>query len=209
MVFGSGKRPARRGRPMLMWMVGAVLIGVWFLLRSADDDAGARGTSASAGQPVRVDTLGRPAPADPRIADFLSWSGEPAARRDSAAAARHVAEGIHRLAGAIAVLAVRDSAGGLTASGRIAALDSSAGRVLREPRATRQAALVRGAFVDASAMMQEMHRRRFPNAKNAVVEMRLAANEVRAAAPLSAQRRAVDQFFERTAIAVRRMSIAP
>jgi hypothetical protein len=57
--------------------------------------------------------------------------------------------------------------------------------------------------------MQEMHRRRFPNAKNAVVEMRLAANEMRVSSPLSGQRRAIDEFFDRAAFAVRRMSIAP
>ena len=58
-------------------------------------------------------------------------------------------------------------------------------------------------------MFQEMHRRRFPNAKNEVVEARLAANAIRRNAGLGGQLAAVHEFYARAAIVVRWMSEAP
>jgi hypothetical protein len=112
------------------------------------------------------------------------------------------------MARSIAALAVRDSAGGLTDGDRIAALDSLADRIIREPRPIRQTELARTAFVASATLLQEMHRRRFPNAKNEVVEARLAANLLRTSSQLEGQQRAIDHFFERAAIAVRKMSVA-
>ena len=210
MAMDHRRRASRGGWPVALPILGALmLLGGWYFSR---DGGGGRATGddpASVAR-TRADSARRAPPAaasDPRVTGFLSWARE-APARTGARVPDHAAQGLHRLAGAMTVIAVRDSTGGLAESGRIAALDSLADRIAAAS-GSRQGELTNTAFVAATAMMQEMHRRRFPNAKNDVVEARLAANAIRRAAPLAAQKQAVDQFYERAAVVVRRMSTAP
>jgi hypothetical protein len=211
----SGRRERYAGdtRWSALLILGALALGTWFLL--PDDRGAGREPRPDSGAQVRQDSPGDPtrrAPPgtadDPRIVGLLRWERDASAGPDRPQAARHVTEGLGKLAGAIAALAVRDSAGGLTEGDRIAALDSLADRILNESSGSRQTELTRTAFVASATLLQEMHRRRFPNAKNEVVEARLAANQLRTNSALRGQERAIDHFFERAAIAVRRMSVA-
>jgi hypothetical protein len=208
----------RASSPRGGWLVAVpalgalLLLGAWFVSRGG---SGARTAAdapvAEAGPRPGAESARRTSPdatSDPRVLGFLGWVRETAAPAGTAPVAEHTAQGIHRLAQAMMVLAVRDSTGGLAESGRIAALDTLADQIARA-RGSRQGELTSTAFIATAVMMQEMHRRRFPNAKNDVVEARLAANAIRRAGPLAGQRRTIDQFFDRSAAVVRRMSTAP
>ena len=214
-VRSTDRRTGRStdGRLVALLILAAVLLGAWFLAdrRHGASDRGPAGGAAGTREDSAADRTRRAAAAarDARVVGFLAWVQNASARTDPVRASEHAAEGIRRMAGAITVLAVRDSAGRLSEGGRITALDSLADRIVREPRAVRQAVLTRDAFVASAVLLQEMHRRRFPNAKNEVVEARLAANLIRGSSPLKGQERAIDQFFERAAVAVRKMSLAP
>jgi hypothetical protein len=209
----ASRRPPSSGSqwPVLVLVAGAlVLLGTWVFKRDGGVASSTDATVAAAR--ARADSARRgPSAAanDPRVVSFLSWVDDVDAPADAARAAQHAADGMHRLADAIAVLAVRDSAGGLAGSERLAALDSMAGQIARAPAGSRQGELTGSAFVASAVLLQEMHRRRFPNVKNDVVEMRLAANAIRRGSALGGQNRAIDLFFDRAAIVVRRMSVAP
>lgn len=211
MAPGHPPRTSRNeGAVALLVVAALVLVAVWYF---TSDPRGRRTTPSAAAGGVaaqgRDDEPVVPASArDPRVLGFLDWVDERAGGASNGRATAVTAEGIHRLARAMTVLAIRDSAGGLAQGGRIAALDSIADQIVRATPPSRQGELASTAFIAAAGMLQEMHRRRFPNVKNEVVETRLAADAVRRTSGLGGQLRSVDQFFARAATAVRRMSEA-
>ncbi len=211
MAAGRPPRASRNNGPVALLVLAALaLVGAWYFTRDPRSEMGAASGSPAALARGTEEEARRPPPAasDPRVLEYLSWVEDRDGSAASGRAKAVTAEGLHRLAAAMMVLAVRDSAGGLAASGRIAALDTLADRIAREATAGRQGELTNTAFVAAANMFQEMHRRRFPNVKNEVVETRLAANAIRRNAGLGGQLRSVDEFHARAAIVVRMMSEA-
>lgn len=192
-----------------LWVLALIAIALiaWYLISQMNDSpelaAGGDTTAvATAAAPV-VDDGGIAGGA--AVASFLAYvdsGAAPAMGLDHA----YTSQGIQRLASAIDALASRDSLNGAALAPQLEQLRERAQQLQAEQQSTRHADLTRQAFTEASALLSAMQERSFPNLAEPVAAVRTAAEGVKAGVPLLEQKESVQQFFTRTAEAVRAMA---
>lgn len=198
-------RVERKERSALPWvLVGVVLLALlawWIFARSPDDGPlgiGAADTAAPAG-------AGTAAGALPTAAEvFVQWVDDRRAQSAMGPEHEYTATGIRHLASALQAIAQPNA--GANVERELAAIRAQADTLQRNAASTQHANYTRRAFVSLGALMSSMQQERFPDAAADVEEVRRRAEAVRADQPLLDQRAGVQEFFDRAAAAVRRMS---
>jgi hypothetical protein len=194
-------RVERRRRSAAPWIVGAVSL----LIVAAvlwPDPAGRQGVdyamSGADGAVVTDSELRAADTTEVAIGDYVRFVGSQRARNVIGPKHEYTAEGIRRLATAIAALAVRDTVAGALMP-RIQGLRKQADALQRGPSADTHALKTREAFLLAASILESLQERRFPELDGDAAAVFRAAEGVRARTALTAQADAVERFFERTA----------
>lgn len=191
----------KAGKGWLWGLLALALLAAlawWFL---ASRSAGERTTAAGEVAPTPV---AESAPSAP-VAAYLAWADSTSARTDAGPDHEYVANGITRLAGAIADLSARDSLAGSAVAEQVQALNRLAVQVQEDRQAMSHADIVRAAFTSSAALLGDIQQRRYPAAGGAVADTRAAAEAITKDRPLLEQRPQMDRFFTQAAAAVRAM----
>lgn len=183
----------------------AVLAGllIWWLMNRGSD--GPFATTPTDTGAVAVTSTGETDTELPgAVGVFLRWSEArptPSAMNPDHS---HAATGIRNLAAAVAALAAPNASPNV--EDELAIVRRQADTLWQNVASTRHADFVRKAFVSLGALMTTVQQERAPALDNELAEVRRAAEAVRANQPLLDQRTRVQEFFDRAATAVRRMS---
>lgn len=143
------------------------------------------------------------------VTRFLSFADSGSARASAGIDHAYTAEGVRRLAGAIAALSLRDSIAGTSEAKQVDALETLAGRLQVDPTALTHADVFRAAATSSAQLLTHVQERRFPMLGGEVGALREAAEAIAKDRPLLDQRAEVDVFFNRAARVVRAMDITP
>ena len=207
----------RKGSRSWLWLlVGlAILLALaaWLVWGRGGDAPSALGSAAggsvagaTAGDTAGMatgDTTG--AAGAGAIGSFLSYVEETRARQAAGPSHEYTADGVRRLAAAIAELSQRNpgTAGALRAE--LDAVRAQADSLQRNPQSTEHARYTREAFRAAAGLMGALQQRHYSNLSNEVAEVRRAADAVQPDRPLLEQVANVQRFFDQSAAALRAM----
>ena len=202
----------RRGRPGWVWIVGALLllaaVAWWVFARGSDG----RGAATAAGTTPAADP-GVGAGEASAVARFLAFADSGGAQASAGPDHGYTADGVRRLAGAIAELATRDSIGrdsigGAATTTQVDALRTLADRLQADAQSLAHADIFRAAATSSAELLGDLQGRRFPTLAADVGPVRDAAAAIAKDRPLLEQKARIDAFFASAARAVRAMQDA-
>ena len=189
--------------PLPVLIAAAVLLGlvIWWALNGR----GAAGIATDAADTgaVLMSTGDTDTELPTGVAVFLRWSDEritPSARNPDHS---HTATGIRNLAAALEGLAAR---AGVDIAAEANVIRGQADTLWANVASTRHADFTRKAFLSLSGLMGAVQQRLAPALQDEVVEVKRAAESIRADEALLSQRDRVQEFFERSATVVRQLS---
>ena len=198
MAESGSERTERRG-----WLVALIVlfvaIGAWQVMRGSDAGDGARD-----GAPPG--STGGARPSSGALGSYLQYVDERATHGITAAEPALTADGIRRLAAAIAEVGDRNVARSALVRATVDSLHEQADRLASAGDPGAQARLARGALTAAASAITRMQAHGYPTLAPLAEEMRTAAGAVSERQGLGEQRAAVQSFFERAAAVLRNMS---
>ena len=198
MAESRSERTERRGW-LLALIVLFIAVGAWQVLRRG-------GAPSRDGDGIAPGMTGGARPSSGSLGGYLQYVDERASQGITAAEPALTAEGIHRLAEAIADVGNRSVARSALVRPTVDSLHDQADRVAAERDAATQARLTRAALVTAAGAISRMQQHGYPTLEPLAVEMRAAADAVSERQALGEQHAAVQSFFERAAAVLRNMS---
>ena len=198
--------PVRR-----VWVTALILFAAaslaWLLLgtRGAREEA-TFDLTAAAPPPGPVVATARDA-----VGEYVRYTAAHRARMDADHTHEYTAEGIRRLAGALAALAARDARGDESLRVQADALRDRADALQRDPQSTTHARQAREAFVAAAGLIDALSTRE-PSARSEAAPTSAPTSDVLDAAMaveptqlLLRQRDAIQRFFDSASAAVQAM----
>ena len=145
----------------------------------------------------------------PEVRQFLQFAAEQRDRLRTEPAHLVAADGIRRLAGAVATLAEQRDLGDSTLARDVTRLDALADTLERDPVSWQRSRHARVAFVAAGELLVEVQARADGRVAPEAIAARRAAARIMTADLLLRQRRAVARFFDRVTIVVRALAEGP
>ena len=197
-------------RSVWPWVLAALLLALlaWWLLSrgndTADDGVVTETGSGIVADPVATDAGATATPA--AVGAFLTYVEQSGTRGEMGLNHEYTADGLRRLADALAALNTGAGADGLNE--QLAQIRTRADALQREASSTRHAELTRDAFTTAADAVETLQERRFPALSSHSDALDEAAGAVQPGTQLLEQRQAVHGFFERAATAIRAMTDA-
>jgi hypothetical protein len=143
------------------------------------------------------------------VSAFLTFVEERNAEQSASPAHEYTAAGLHRLADALNAIAESDPGQEATASAELQELETvraQAEAMQKDPQSLQHADQAREAFSSAASAMQNLQKSRFPQLGEQVGGVQEAAAGVDPKRPLLEQTEAIEQFFQRSAAALRAMT---
>lgn len=200
MTESRSERTERRGWLGVL-IILFVAIGAWQIL-------GPDGEAPSGVERPEDGTglTGGARPASGALGGYLQYVHERSTYGGTVQEPALTAEGIRRLADAIAEVGNRNVARSEMVRATVDSLHGQAERMAAESDPEVQARRARETFLSAAAAIARMQEHGFPTLAPLAGEMRTSAEAVSARQPLHEQRAAVQSFFERAAAVLRNMS---
>jgi hypothetical protein len=198
---------AGRRRSTVPWVLGAAMIVALLVVLWPQRVGGPAGeyTVAGANDAAATAVESGAADADSVIGDFARFVSGRRTRDVLGPRHEYTAEGIRRLAAAIAAVTTQDSVAVGALEPRIQALRLRAEALQRDPKVDTHALRTREAFLLAASILNDAQDRRFPHLDGDAATVRRAAESIVAGEALTKQADAVERFFERSAHLLRAM----
>jgi hypothetical protein len=186
----------------------ATCVVAWW--RSDPRDPLTSGVSGGAAAGAAAGTTGNSSGA---VGDYLTFVEEHRARQAAGPTHEYTADGLRRLAAAIAQLSERNGGSAEPLEAELNVLRSQADSLQRNPQSTDHARYAREAFRTAASLMSALQQRAYPkeqhpNVAAEVAQVRVVADLVLPARPLLAQTPDVQRFFDQSGAAIRAMASA-
>ena len=168
-------------------------------------------TSGVSGGSVAGAAAGTTRDLEGAVGNFLTFVEENRARQAAGPTHEFTADGLRRLAAAIAQLSERNAGSADALKAEFNALRAQAESLQRNPQSTEHARYAREAFRTAASLMSALQQRdypeqRYPNLAAEIAQLRSAAELVLPGRMLLEQTSDVQHFFDQAATALRAMA---
>lgn len=206
------ERKENNNTPIWPWIVGILLLllVVWGLVeffQTDEEEYRASQEVVAPAEPERApETMQVNQPASQPINNFVTFVEEEEESPEMGLDHEYTSQGIEHLSMALADLADREAPDDVEVSQKKESMQQSASRIQQDPESLQHANIIKETFMEATALMETIQARSFPDSKSAVEEVRSAAEELDVETPTLEQEEKVKDFFRNASEALQSMT---
>lgn len=206
------ERKENNNTPIWPWIVGILLLllVVWGLVeffQTDEEEYRATREVVAPAEPERApETMQVNQTASQPVNSFITFVEEEEESPEMGLHHEYTSQGIERLSMALADLADREAPDDVEVTQKKESMQQSASRIQQDPQSLQHANIIKETFMEATALMETIQQKSFPDSESEVEEVRSAAEELDVETPTLEQEEKVKDFFRNASEALQSMT---